>query len=133
LTLTFKVPVNSKLNMSEKTKYILSEGEYFHVYNRGVNRGEIFFSERNYRYFVQRIETLLDPATVEIVSFCLMPNHFHFICFQKQQSGISGFMKDLCNGYGKAVNLERSRTGHLFEGKYKIKLIDSNEYLLHLT
>lgn len=119
--------------MSIKTKYILSSGEYFHVYNRGVAKGKIFFSDRNYRYFIRRINEAFEEDYLEIIAYCLMPNHFHFIFFQKRPLGISDFIKAVCNGYVKAINKERQRSGHLFEGKYKIKKIDSNEYILHLS
>ncbi|MEW5799773.1 MAG: transposase [Bacteroidota bacterium] len=119
--------------MSVKTKHILSSNEYFHVYNRGVERKEIFFSERNYQYFVRRMTDSLNLTEIEIVAYCLMPNHFHLLLYQKEPERISKFMREVCDGYAKAINKERSRSGHLFEGKYKIKQIDSNEYLLHLS
>ncbi len=119
--------------MSTKTKFIQSTGEFFHIYNRGVNKNEIFFSERNYLYFHQRMMNAHNPAAVEIIVYCLMPNHFHFILRQLQPSAISDFLKDVCDGYVKAINNERSRSGHLFEGKYKMKHINSDEYLLHLS
>ena len=62
-----------------------------------------------------------------------MPNHFHFILHQLQENGLLQFIAKICNGYVKAVNLEQERSGHLFEGKYKLKLIDDNGYLLHLS
>ncbi len=119
--------------MSTKTKHILSTGEFFHVYNRGVNRNDIFFNERNFRYFQQRILRANNPSSVEVIAYCLMPNHFHFIVHQLEPFGISGFMKSVCDGYTKAINKERSRNGHLFEGKYKIKHIDNDLYLFHLS
>ncbi|MHB1050113.1 MAG: transposase [Bacteroidota bacterium] len=119
--------------MSRKTAYIAAEGEYFHVYNRGVNRNQIFFSARNYRYFLERMSNGLNKSSVSIIAYCLMPNHFHFILFQQRPSGISDFIKSICDGYSKAINKDQERSGHLFEGKYKIKLIDSDEYLLHLS
>ncbi len=119
--------------MSIKTKYLSATDEYFHVYNRGVCRNEKFFSVRNYCYFLQRARLYLNANSIEIISYCLMPNHFHFILLQKHPETISDFIKSVCNGYVKAINNEQSRSDHLFEGKYKLKLIDTNEYLLHLS
>ncbi|MBI2428361.1 MAG: transposase [Ignavibacteriales bacterium] len=119
--------------MSIKTKYIQTSNEYFHVYNRGVERKEIFFNERNFTYFIRRMTDALDPTEIEIVAYCLMPNHFHLLLFQKEPEGITKFVRSVCDGYAKAINKERSRTGHLFEGKYKIKQIESDDYLLHLS
>ncbi len=62
-----------------------------------------------------------------------MPNHFHWLLLQKIAGSISGFMKLTTNSYAKAVNKRRQRTGHLFESDYKIKKIDSDTYLTHLS
>lgn len=119
--------------MSTKTKHLQSTGEFFHVYNRGVDRNKIFFDDRNFRYFQQRVFTSLDPSSIEINAYCLMPNHFHFIIRQLMQSAISRFMRSVCEGYAKAINKERSRSGHLFESKYKMKHIENDIYLVHLS
>ncbi len=119
--------------MSTKTKYLQSTGEFFHIYNRGVDRNKIFFDDRNFRYFQQRVSASIDPSSVEINAYCLMPNHFHFIVRQFTHSAISGFMRSVCDGYAKAINKERSRSGHLFEGKYKMKQIENDLYLVHLS
>ena len=119
--------------MSTKTKYLRSTAEFFHIYNRGVDRNKIFFDDRNFRYFQQRVSASLDPSSLEINAYYLMPNHFHFIVRQLAHSAISGFMRSVCDGYAKAINKERSRTGHLFEGKYKMKQIENDMYLVHLS
>ncbi|MCK9410454.1 MAG: transposase [Bacteroidetes bacterium] len=119
--------------MSTKTNYLQSQGDFFHIYNRGVNRESIFFESRNSDYFLQRIAEYYDPEKMEIVAYCLMPNHFHFIVRQITAFGITDFFQGVCGGYVKAVNKAYDRSGHLFEGKYKMKLIESNEYLLHLS
>lgn len=121
------------ISVSAKTKYLQSTGEYFHIYNRGVDRNKIFFDDRNFRYFRQRVSASLDPSSMEINAYCLMPNHFHFIVHQITESAISGFMRGVCDGYAKAINKERSRSGHLFEGKYKMKQIVNDAYLVHLS
>ena len=119
--------------MSTKTKDLQSTDEFFHVYNRGVNKNDIFFNERNFLYFRQRMLEANNPSSIEIIAYCLMPNHFHFIIYQLEPFGISGFMRNVCDGYAKAINKERSRSGHLFEGKYKMKHIDNDLYLFHLS
>ncbi|MBP6673254.1 MAG: transposase [Bacteroidetes bacterium] len=119
--------------MSTKTFYLQSQGEFFHIYNRGVNQEPIFLENRNYDYFIQRIGEYYEPAKMEIVSYCLMPNHFHFIVRQVEANGVTEFFKGVCGGYVKAVNKAYVRSGHLFEGKYKMKFIDTNEYLIHLS
>lgn len=68
---------------------------------------------------------------VNIVAFCLNPNHYHFILEQLVDDGVSMFMKRLGGGYTKYFNEKHKRSGVLFQGKYKAVHIDSNEYLLH--
>ena len=79
------------------------------------------------------MQNALAPAAVKMIAYCLMPNHYHFILQQLDANGLSQFIAKLCNGYVKAVNLEQQRTGHLFDGKYKLRQIEENEYLLHLS
>jgi putative transposase len=119
--------------MSIKTPYLSSVGEYFHVYNRGVQKAQNFDSAANYAYFMEKMQTSLDEESVAIFCFCLMPNHFHFLLEQTAQGGISSFMQRLGNSYAKALNNQRGQTGHVFESKYKIKLIDTDSYLIWLS
>lgn len=119
--------------MSVKTNLLKSVGNYFHVYNRGAHRNPIFFEERNYDYFLQRMEKYKNNDRIQIVSYCLMPNHFHFLLYQITENAISEYVRGVCDGYVKAVNKAYHRSGHLFEGKYKLKLVDDEQYLLHLS
>jgi len=119
--------------MSTKTHSLQAVGEYFHIYNRGVNRNHIFLEERNYEYFVRRMKTYLNPEKMALIVYCLMPNHFHLIVRQDEPYALSNFMKGVCDGYAKAINKRFKRSGHLFQGKYKIKHIDDPSYLLHLS
>lgn len=70
---------------------------------------------------------------VEIVCFCLMPNHFHLILKQLIEKGISKFMHKLGTGYANYFNEVQKRTGALFEGRFKSILIENDEYLMHLS
>ncbi len=119
--------------MSRKTALIASADSYFHVYNRGADRASVFFEERHYLDFIQRMQKAVNPEVLEIVAFCLMPNHFHLILYQKLPYAIPAFVRAVCEGYVKSVNLQYFRTGHLFEGRYRIKPVSSDEYLIHLA
>lgn len=119
--------------MSQKTNHLLSVREYFHIYNRGVNRERIFFEERNYEFFLQRIKKYLDHSKLTLLVYCLMPNHFHLLLRQDRPNALSEFMGNLSKSYAKAINKHLNRSGHLFEGKYKLKHIDDDTYLLHLS
>lgn len=70
---------------------------------------------------------------VEIIAYCLNPNHFHLILKQVSDKGIAKFMQKVGTGYTNYFNHKYQRTGALFQGVFKAIHIDSNEYLLHLS
>jgi len=116
----------------------LTEGELYHVYNRGNNRQNIFFKRENYSYFIKGIERYLSPCC-DILAWCLMPNHFHFLIhansnsvpiikdgsFERQQ--FSQGTKQLLSSYTKAINKQEGRTGSLFQQKTKAICVSANE------
>lgn len=69
---------------------------------------------------------------VSIGAYCLMPNHFHLILYEKEEGGISSFMKKLLTAYSMYFNLKHERKGGLFEGRFKAVQIDSSEYFEYL-
>jgi len=69
----------------------------------------------------------------ELVCFCLMPNHFHFILKEVRKGGISLLMQRLGNSYTKYFNAKHERNGHLFGSRFQSIHIDKNEYLMHLS
>src|SRR3989344_2746654 len=137
-----------------KTKFVV--GEYYHVYNRGTEKRNIFVDKKDSLRFW---ESLFDfnqtepigsiyefsfkkksgevnkkrRPLVQFVAYCLNPNHFHFLITPLQEKGIEKFIQRLGNGYTKYFNNRHKRSGVLFQGKFKSKHIDSNEYLLHLS
>lgn len=131
-------------------------GEFFHVYNRGVDKRIIFEDKEDIqRFFKSMIEfNMVNPVgslyqnsfrqlsgptpksedkLVNIIAYCLNPNHYHFILEQLVDGGISEFMKRLGGGYTNFFNNKNDRTGSLFQGRFKSVHIDSNEYLLHAS
>ena len=70
---------------------------------------------------------------IRLIAYCLMPNHFHFVLRQDEPGAMSKYFGRLCKSYTRAINKAYQRTGHLFEGKYRIKHIDDRSYLIHLT
>jgi len=77
----------------------------------------------------------LDQKTrlVNFISYCLNPNHYHFILEQLEKNGISLFMAKLGGGYASYFNERHGRVGALFQGRFKAKHISSNDYLLHVS
>lgn len=74
----------------------------------------------------------LKNRKVELISFCLMPNHFHLLIREVKKGGISKYMQRLQNAYTKYFNTKYDRSGHLLQGSYKAVLIESNEQLLYV-
>lgn len=136
------------------------QGEYYHIYNRGVDKraifGDIFDVLRFYQSmeefnviepigsiyenrFNKKDKTKLGRETsksgklVDIVAYCLNPNHFHFILIPLVENGISEFMKRLLGGYTKFFNTKYKRSGALFQGLFKDVHIDTDEYLMYVS
>jgi putative transposase len=122
----------------------LVAGEYYHIYNRGNNRQDIFFERENYLFFLRRVRKYLvgDTQTSEvsktsevwttIIAYCLMPNHFHLLVCPHDDE-LSHRMQRFSISYTKAMNERYDRVGSLFQGQFQAVLVDRNEYLLHLS
>jgi len=130
--------------------------EFFHVCNRGVDKRIVFMDEYDIRRFFQSMVEFntIDPIgslyensflqlggstaklkkeLVNIIAYCLNPNHFHLILEQLVDGGISEFMRRLSGGYTWYFNNKHKRSGSLFQGRFKAVHVDSNEYLLHVS
>jgi REP element-mobilizing transposase RayT len=111
---------------------VFAPGNYYHIYNRGASRGQIFFTAANYAYCLRLIKKYLPQYMVSIIAYCLMPNHYHFLLRQDGDQPLSKFIGVLFNAYAQALNQQRQRSGSLFEGRFHHVLIDRDEYLIHL-
>ena len=108
-------------------------GEYYHVFNRGVNRQRIFLSERNWGFFLVRLREYFSPDLADIIAYCLMPNHFHLLVLVKCNDFGLKVMQPFATSYTKAVNKEHQRVGPVFQGRFRAIHVDDNSYLVHLT
>jgi len=130
-------------------------GEFYHIYNCGVDKRSVFLETEDFERFLQSIRefnsqrpigSLFENSfrdktklgnrvakLVDIVGYCLNPNHFHLILKQRLDGGVSEFMHRLGSGYTQYFNIKHKRSGSLFQGKFKAIHVDSNEYLLHLS
>lgn len=140
----------------------LVTGHIYHVVNRGTGLIPIFNNARDYKRFISLAnyyrnrevpirfsklltlshderkkilkETLAEKNFwVEIIAYCLMPNHYHFLLKQKQDNGIQNFIRLTTNSYSKYFNIKNGRKGTLFEGRFGAVLIQSEEQLLHTS
>ena len=138
----------------EKTKKdCLVSGNIYHVFNRGVEKRSIFMDDRDYLRFIrgllifndtkpilnfnQKFESVYkfdkDKETlVDILAFCLMPNHFHILLKQRIDDGISKFMSKIGIGYANYFNLRYERVGSLFQGNFKSVLINEESQFLNI-
>lgn len=106
----------------------------FHIYNRGNNRQTIFFERENYLYFLFKVRKYLLPHC-EILSYCLMPNHFHLLIYADERTVqtvkignndiniLSYGFQNLLSSYTKAINRKFERTGSLFTQNTKAKAL----------
>jgi len=108
-------------------------GHYYHVYNRGCNRERIFANDGNYAFLLKRAKEILADTPLSVIAYCLMPNHYHFLLCPAEYDSISRFIQRLFNSYTQAFNKQQGRNGTLFEGRAKSKLVDSDEYVIHLS
>ena len=121
---------------------------YYHVYARGLNRQKIFREPADFEKFLHLFERYLSPSEsynvnglsfpnyfnkVELLCFCLMPNHFHLLIYQHQLSEMTHFMRSLLTSYSMYFNKKYKRSGPLFESRYKASLISDDAYLEHVT
>lgn len=104
---------------------------YHHLYNRGANKALIFYERENYLYFLKRMKFYSDKYSIKILSYCLMPNHFHIFLEQTtNQYPVSVFISNLLNSYVKSFNKKYAHSGTLFEGKTKSKMIEDESYFI---
>jgi putative transposase len=109
-----------------------TEKDIYHIYNRGNNSQKLFFEEENYTHFLKLVKKFLSP-NCEILVWCLMPNHFHFLIYANEKSAqplpssnipiqqLSESIRLLLSSYTKAINKKYNRTGNLFQQKTKCK------------
>lgn len=127
----------------------IEAGKYFHIYNRGINRCNIFNETENYLYFLRLYEKYIDPVA-ETFAFCLLKNHFHLLLRIKEPQELTDitleeFFKgtaenydpprqfsNLFNAYAQAFNKRYERTGSLFVRPFRRKLVDNEKYFRHL-
>ena len=111
----------------------LEEEYFYHIFNRGNNKQNIFFEKENYEYFLRLLEKHICPVA-KIYSYCLLSNHFHLL-IQIKKGAINPSQKfsNFFNSYTKSINKKYNRTGSLFQKPFKrIRVIDS-EYLFQLV
>ncbi|MFZ2484746.1 MAG: transposase [Minisyncoccia bacterium] len=142
-------------------RFGIAPGEHYHICNRGVNKQVIFHDRGDYDRFLFLIlyfqspinfsqigrvikefvkhrvldisEEIVKKRTVELVAFCIMPNHFHLIMKELEEGGIAAYMQRVLNAYSKYYNTKYNKTGHVFQGPYRAIHITDDRQLLYLS
>lgn len=142
-----------------KTPLVINQ--FYHVFNRSIARQPIFLNKRDYQRMIQVIDFYRYPKPrlrfsffdrlpsdekenflrelrkempiVEIISYCLMPNHFHFLLRPIADFGISDFIRNIQHSYSKYFNVKNDRSGSLFQGMFKAVLIETDEQFVHVS
>ncbi len=139
-------------------KSFLQDGNY-HIYNRGVDNRDIFLEPQDYHTFIQLLAFYLGPYALEnrpgfkgdkpsiakhkqamnlhqqvqLLAYCLLPNHFHLLVKQTDPHGITQLMRRVGVNYSMYFNSKYHRRGSLFESIYKATIVEGREMILHLT
>lgn len=140
----------------------LVTNEFYHIVNRGVGAIPVFKNSWDYQRFIQTFQfyqhdelpmrfskflalpkqeredlflslSRSSKLLVEIIAYCLMPNHFHFLLKQKEDGGVMKFIRLATDSYSKYFNTKYKRKGTLFEGRFKAVRVETEEQLLHLS
>lgn len=134
--------------MRDRDYKVFRPGHYYHVFNRGNNKQSIFLENRDYANFLKRLKFVLGLIPVNraqtrirplpygafsIISYCLMPNHFHFLIRQNSDIGIDKLIQKVSTSYVSYFNKQYSRVGGLFQDQFKAKLVDNDSYAKYVS
>jgi len=124
----------------------LQPDHFYHIYNRGINAGRLFFSHQNYLYFLKLLSEKVKPIA-GVYSYCLLENHFHVLVKMKSENIImktfsekrnvevekiiSQQFSNMFNSYSQAINKHYGRTGKLFELPFRRKEIITDQQLIN--
>jgi REP element-mobilizing transposase RayT len=110
-------------------------GSFYHIYNRGNDKQKIFFQERNYEFFLNKVKQYVVPHS-NLLAWCLMPNHFHFLIQANQETlkivketpikinALTEGVRLMLSSYTRAIQKQESMVGSLFQQKTKFKCAD---------
>jgi len=124
-----------------------SENTIYHLYNRGIDKKDIFRDDQDYQSFIFLLQRYLSSTPknqpfikdkslygqITLLAFCLMPDHFHLLVKQITNTAIASLAKKVCTNYAMYFNKKYKRSGSLFDGRYRAVVVDNPEQLLHLS
>ena len=116
--------------MPKRPQYL--PNEYYHLYNRGAHQVSIFRESDNYIFVLRKMKRYCREFDLTPIAYCLMPNHYHFLIRQDDESPAGLLPQRIFNSYTKAYNKRYDHSGTLFEGNYKVIHVQSESHLLNL-
>lgn len=123
-------------------------GEYYHVYNRGVAKSNIFRNDEDYAYMLYLFQRHLSRKTstdkigraiknfsgeIDLIAFCLMPNHYHLMVYLKEEAGLEHLMRSVMTSYSMYFNKKYQRVGSLFQNHFLASRITRDDYFWHIS
>jgi len=109
---------------------ILLDGGYYHILTRGNDRRKIFRYKHDYNYFLKIIKLYLAKFQVNILHYCLMPNHIHLLIQVQRAEDLPKFMQAILQVYASYFRKKYNSVGFVFQNRYKSYLIEKESYLL---
>ena len=108
------------------------EGALYHVLSRGNERRDIFWDDDDHRMFLTGLAEAGERFALDVFAYLLMGNHYHLL-LRTRRANLSKAMQWLGVSYTTRFNSKQSRSGHLFQGRFKSMLVQNDAYLLHLS
>jgi len=114
-----------------KRNFKFKRGEFYHINNRGLSKKKIFYTKEDYEWFINQISIYKKKYNIDVICYCLMPNHFHLIIKQTGEADGSKFVSYLQASYSRHFNSKWNRKGQLFDGRYFPTHIKDQEQLIN--
>ncbi len=118
-----------------RTARVAPGGMVYHVINRGVGKQQLFFSDDDYLAFERVIAETLEKRSMRIVSYCLMPNHWHFVLWPENDGDLGRFMQRLTVTHVTRwqKNYNMVGFGHVYQGRFKSFPVETGEYFYQVV
>lgn len=108
-------------------------GTYYHLYNRGNQKNRIFLDDNDFSFYRRKLGIVCKKYDFSLVAYCLMPNHIHLIVKQNSEFSTASFMSSLHTSYSMIFNKKYKTVGHLFQDRFKQKIICGDDYMKKLV
>ena len=102
----------------------------YHVLNRGNAQNEVFHNDGDYGSFLKLLNQANERVSMRLLSFCLMPNHFHLVAWPRNDGDLSRWMQWLMTSHVRRYHRHYDSSGHVWQGRFKAFPIQSDEHLL---